>query len=144
MLDEAGLMSFAAPSALKWWVDLAPRFGDLDINGHVNNVAILSYVEEARLDVRRRLNEAGAQGAWVIASSGIRYLAPIPYPCVLRVGVAATHVGSTSFGLGYGVFVGEVCAAVAVSRSVFLDASGQKAPLPPGLAEALRAALPGQ
>lgn len=143
MLDETALMAFSDRSALTWWVDLAPRFGDLDVNGHVNNVAILGYVEEARLDVRRRLQEEGVEGSWVIASSGIRYLSPIGYPAVLQVGVAATHVGSTSFGLGYGVFVCERCAAVAVSRSVFVDVAGRKIPLPAGLSAALRAAMRG-
>lgn len=142
MLDEARMLRLADPAVLRWWAEIPTRFRDLDSNGHVNNVVVLSYVEEARLALRRRLTDpTDPGGGWRIAASAVRYLEPIGYPATLRIGTVPTAVGTTSFGLGYGLFVGGRCVAVAISRSVHVDGTGTKAQLPLALAAALRAAL---
>lgn len=142
MIDERALQRFSDPEALHWWVDVPTRFADLDANGHANNAAVMGYVEEARVSWRRdALDGDASSGRWVVAATAIRYLSPIGYPCTLRVGLVPVSVGTTSFQLGYGVFHAGACMAVAVSRSVHLGASGDKAPLPETLREVLVAAL---
>ena len=37
------------PDAYGWTLDLAPRYGDMDANGHLNNVAFARLFEEARV-----------------------------------------------------------------------------------------------
>ena len=91
-------------------VHVPARWGDMDAYGHVNNVAILSVMEEARVALFGPPPSSGqkptvapqppiplfdlvAEGVQaLIAEHGIRYLAqlpytgepvPVPHPCVL-------------------------------------------------------------
>lgn len=124
MIDEDVLASFSNRDALSFWSQEKIRFQDLDVNGHVNNVAYLAYVEGARLEMRRAILERYDDfefGAWVIASTAIKFLKPTLYPGLIDVGVAPFHAGRTSFTLGYGLFQGSDCVAVAGSRSVQID-----------------------
>jgi acyl-CoA thioester hydrolase len=57
------------------------RWADMDAYGHVNNVAFLRYLEEARIDLMFRLGsaEGGAtfSGGSVVARHEIDYLRPL-------------------------------------------------------------------
>ena len=59
---------------------------------------------------------------------------------MLTVELAPTHVGRTSFTLGYGIFDRDGCVAVALNRSVCVDrATGGKVALAVAVAARLRA-----
>lgn len=113
-------------------VPVQTRFQDVDANGHVNHGVFPAYVEEARLAMRRELLGAGEPDrSWVIAGLALQYLSPLLYPRPLEVGISLVHVGRSSFGLGYGLFVGETCTTIAETRSVYVDkATGKSVPLP--------------
>lgn len=117
------------------------RYADLDPNEHVNHARYLIYLEEARLAFRRLLDrELGLpeQVTWPIAELTIRYRRSAAYPGVLTVELAPVHVGRTSFTLGYGIFDGDGCIAVASNRSVCVDrATGQPIPIQPSVAARL-------
>ena len=118
------------------------RYSDLDPNEHVNHARYLIYLEEARLAFRRLLDrEFGlpAEVTWPIAELTIRYRRSATYPCALTVELAPTHVGRTSFTLGYGIFDGDGCVAVAQNRSVCVDrVSSRPVALPDRVAARLR------
>jgi acyl-CoA thioester hydrolase len=118
------------------------RYSDLDPTEHVNHARYLTYLEEARLGFRRRLNDE--QGlpedvTWPIAELTIRYLRSATYPGSVTVELAPIHVGRTSFTLGYGVFDRDGCVAIAMNRSVCVDrTTGGKVAIPPAVAARLR------
>lgn len=121
------------------------RYADLDPNDHVNHARYLIYLEEARLAFRRLLDrELGlpASVTWPIAELTIRYRRSAAYPGVLTVELAPIHVGRTSFSLGYGVFDGDGCVAVAMNRSVCVDKTvGKPMPIADNVAARLRSML---
>jgi acyl-CoA thioester hydrolase len=77
---------------------IEPRFGDLDVNAHINNVAIASFLEDARV----RFAQANGFKAFspdlatMIASIAIEYLAEAHYPRPLEVHSGIDRLGRTS------------------------------------------------
>jgi acyl-CoA thioester hydrolase len=117
---------FHVSNPARFRIETEIRYSDLDPNEHVNHARYLSYLEEARLAFRRRLDdELGLPDgvAWPIAELTIRYLRSASYPGTLTVELAPIHVGRTSFTLGYGIFDRAGCVAVALNRSVCVDRS---------------------
>ena len=104
-------------------VQVPPRWGDMDAYGHVNNVAILSLLEEARIAVfgpppssgQKPQNlpappiplfgtmPAGVQA--LIAEHGVRYLGQLPYTGEpLEVNVRVEKVSAASVRVGYSIY----------------------------------------
>jgi acyl-CoA thioester hydrolase len=127
------------PSRFRVVVEI--RYADLDPNEHVNHARYLIYLEEARLAFRRELDRACGLPdnlTWPIAELTIRYLRSAAYPGSLTVELAPIHVGRTSFTLGYGIFDGQGCVAVASNRSVCVDrVTGQSMPIPVNIIDRL-------
>jgi acyl-CoA thioester hydrolase len=90
------------------------RFGDMDEEGHLNNVALAGFYEEARVSFLRHhlQSKDGHAFRFVIANMNISYLAEAHYPGDYDVGVGVSKIGHSSFGLGAGLFLGEVCLGV--------------------------------
>jgi acyl-CoA thioester hydrolase len=101
-----------------WRQDII-RFGDLDILGHVNNVAYMVYFETGRIAFLEKLGMApGARDkgpVFVLAHISADYLEELAYPGTVDIGTAVRRVGKSSFHLGHGIFAGGACKAVATS-----------------------------
>lgn len=85
------------------------RWADLDLQGHVNNVAHADYLQEARTDLLRRHAppvgaDASAAGL-VVVRHRLAYLEPIPFRSG-PVGVECwvSEIRAASFTLGYELF----------------------------------------
>lgn len=80
---------------------IAPRFADLDANHHVNNVALASFFQEARINFDRLNGFHGAVTATgrssVVVSVQIDYLAEAFYPDVIEVHVGTMAIGRSSW-----------------------------------------------
>ena len=84
------------------------RWADVDVYGHVNNVAYYSYVDsavngwlmEAIGDDLRRLPSIG-----IVAETGCRYLAEIDFPADVEVGLAVDRIGTSSVVYRFAIFV---------------------------------------
>jgi acyl-CoA thioester hydrolase len=143
MIDENMLLKFADATTMGFWSEQKVRYQDLDTNGHVNNISYLAYVECARIEYRATVTSRFPEeptGAWVIAATAIKFLHPAHYPGSIRIGTTPFHVGRTSFSLGYGLFQGDTCVAVAGSRTVQVDRdTGKPMALPGWLREFLLA-----
>src|SRR5665648_842538 len=113
-------------------VPVPVRWGDLDAYGHVNNVAVLGFLEEARIAAFWRHPDAAEQ-AWptaildagpgsatvtVVARQEIEYLQPIDHRRdPLTVEVWLGRLGGASIEVCY-----EITAVVGGVRTVFVQA----------------------
>lgn len=107
---------------------LQTRYGDMDANRHLNNVAIARLLEEARVRFHGALFgavEAGpalGERAIMIAHLSIDYLAEGRYGADVETGVAVVAVGRTSYRLGIGLF--QDGRAMALADSVMVVRGG--------------------
>ncbi|MDT0301238.1 acyl-CoA thioesterase [Streptomonospora wellingtoniae] len=105
------------------------RFADLDPLNHVNNVRMLTYLEDARIAFLRPDfgTEGGSPfGGLVVARHEIDYLRPILLRSEpLRVETRVTEVRNASFRLAYQICDDDHVYARAVSVLVGYDVQGQ-------------------
>ena len=110
------------------WVPVEVRYGDLDVQGHVNNVTYFTYFEQARVrflaELRQHARGAGlgdAAGAadadsagtaeqigpddipFVVVSAEAIYRRPITALAPVSVGIDCAHMTHTSLALRYAV-----------------------------------------
>lgn len=113
----------ADPADYRYWTDERVRFNDLDVLGHVNNIAYAVYVENARASFLgdTGLWVMGARIANVIVRTEMDYLREVQFPAQLRVGVRVLAVGQRSYTLGIGIFKAEDCVLVARNVIVRFD-----------------------
>jgi acyl-CoA thioester hydrolase len=97
-------------------VSVPVRWGDLDAYGHVNNVAVLGILEQARVQafwdpgapVLPTL-AAGTPIQVVVADAHVTYRRAIPYVQAVDVSVTVPKIGGASFEIAYEIVVdGEV------------------------------------
>ena len=80
---------------------IEPRFGDLDVNLHINNVAMASMMEDAHVRFHRESGyRHGMSGLTsMVASLSIEYLGEGSYPEPVDLSVAVESIGRTSHTL---------------------------------------------
>ncbi len=125
-------------AAYAWSQEIATRFGDLDFNFHLNNVAVAQLYEEGRVRFNTELRDRYPLGRprYLVARVAIDYLGEGAYPAPVTVTLAALRLGTTSWTAGLALFQSGACIGLGESVMVFRGASGP-APLP----EPLRVAL---
>jgi acyl-CoA thioester hydrolase len=104
------------PGRYKVRQTLEPRYGDMDANAHLNNVAIARLFEETRVRTLSGLRDRPARGdpsSMMIAHVGIDYLAEGSYPEPIDAGLAVSAIGRSSFRLALALFQGGVPVALA-------------------------------
>jgi acyl-CoA thioester hydrolase len=102
--DEAWRLD---PAAYPRHLDLEPRYGDMDVNAHLNNVAIARLFEETRVQILSSLRKTpggGDPSSMMIVHVGIDYLAEGRYPGRIDAGLAVTEIGRSSFRLWLALF----------------------------------------
>ncbi len=129
-------------NAYRVFYELATRWRDNDIYGHINNVVYYSYfdstinrylIEQGGLDIHD-----GEHIAYVV-SSGCDYLEAAAYPDSLSVGMKVDKLGNSSVRYGLALFgaAGPAKATGFVVHVFVNRESGRPVPIP----ERLRAAL---
>lgn len=80
-------------------VDVPPRYADLDVMGHINNVAIASLFETGRINFHRQLQahprEQGVR--WLVAAVSINYLDEMHMPHPVTIASGLRRIGNTSW-----------------------------------------------
>lgn len=113
------------------------RFGDIDRQNHVNNLAICSYIECGRVEMREvNFPEIARDpaNAWLVVHFEVSFKASTGYPGTVDVGTAVVRIGTSSYVLGHGVFTGNTCLATAHTTTVFGDRqAGSKRRIPDNL-----------
>ena len=122
---EAERRALAEPATHTLWREDIIRFGDLDVLGHVNNVAYMVFFETGRVAFLERLGRPPRDRehgpVFVLAHIAADYLEELYYPGRVQIGTALRHVGHSSFHLGHGIFVDDHCKAVATSVIVQVE-----------------------
>lgn len=89
------------------------RYQDLDIMGHVNNVAMAGIFETARVRFHRHLgrhpHDSGVR--WLIAAVSLNYLQEAHFPAEITVGSAIGSIGNTSWTVMSAAFQDGECVA---------------------------------
>lgn len=111
---------------------IEPRFGDLDINLHINNVALTGILEDGRVRFHRAsgYHSAIAAMASMVASLSIEYLGQSYYPDPLSIHVGIFRLGRTSYVLDQLVIQREVPVAFAQAVMVCVSKDGAPAEIP--------------
>lgn len=125
------------------FVEVASRFTDVDSFGHVNNIAVASYYEEARARFNasvfgEEVFAGRSSSRLLIARTTVVFLAEAHWPRTFAVGVGVARVGRSSFDLAFGLFDGESCIGTSSVTLILVEGSASTA-LSPGQREALLA-----
>lgn len=117
--------------------EVTTRFADLDINNHINNVAMAAIIEDARVRFHvasgfAKAIPAGSQT--MVVSLTIDYLAQAYYPHPLKVHSGLSAVGERSLRLRHLLTQNDRPVALAEAVAVHV-VGGKAAPLPENLRE---------
>ncbi len=117
------------------------RYGDMDANGHLNNLALESLHENARATMNRSLfpdiyDVATRRLRLVTSQNAVHFLAEAHWPAVIHTGAGVGRIGRTSFVASTGLFIEDSCIGVCDTVLVLL---GDDGPVP--LSDDARAAL---
>lgn len=117
-------------------VDLPIFYGDLDPNGHLNNVAFGRFFEQARVMSHRAagmsalLHEEGSK--FLVARVSIDYLHEVHFGSALHVRCRVTNLGTSSIQEQQAAWQGGRCVALAEVTMVYVKDS-RSAPLSPAV-----------
>lgn len=110
-------------------ITIAPRFADMDILRHLNNLALAECHEEAR--VRFLCTLFGEDFLFrkrpyrlLIAHAGYDYLHEAHYPLPLKAHVAISRLGHTSFDLALALFQEGRCVCLCDVTGVVVNENG--------------------
>jgi acyl-CoA thioester hydrolase len=105
------------------------RFGDLDIRGHINNVSIVQYTEDARVafqmeTVGPEIYRADSPVRVVVAQMTVHFISEGFFPAPIEAGVGIGRIGNSSYLLCCGLFQDGRCIAVQDSSMVYMSSNG--------------------
>ena len=79
-------------------------WGDMDAFGHVNNVIYYRYIESARLYYLDHLKILQQDVLTVIASNQCKYIRPVVYPDILKIGVRVEELRNSAMRMHYLIY----------------------------------------
>lgn len=79
-------------------------WGDMDAFGHVNNVIYYRYIENARLYYLNHLKILQQDVLTVIASNQCKYIRPVVYPDILKIGVRVEELRNSAMRMHYLIY----------------------------------------
>ncbi|MDB5964637.1 MAG: acyl-CoA thioesterase [Polaromonas sp.] len=131
-------------SAYRAFRDIATRWSDNDVYGHVNNVVYYSWfdtavngllIEQGTLDIH------GGSVIGLVIETQCNYFAPLAFPEPVVAGIRVARIGSSSVRYEVGLFPADAsapCAARGHFIHVYVDRITRRpAPLPAGLLSVL-------
>lgn len=89
------------PTRYPFSCSIETRFGDVDLNRHINNVALVGLLEEGRVRFHRASGYIGALGdtTSMVASLAVEFLGQSYFPAPIDLHVAPSRLGRTSYRL---------------------------------------------
>jgi acyl-CoA thioester hydrolase len=121
-------------------IDLPIFYGDLDTNGHVNNVALGRYFEMGRFESHRRIGIGRTSrqfgGHMLVAHVAVDYLGEVHFGSPLHVRTRVVKIGRTSIGEEQAAWQNDACVAICESVAAYRK-DGAAAELPDIMRELL-------
>jgi acyl-CoA thioester hydrolase len=141
MSESATAVDLSDRASFDFWHEDMLRFGDVDRQDHVNNVAFSSFCENGRV----RFLEAvvrpliGPGDIYALVRIALDFRREVHYPGTVETGTRVLRVGRSSVTLGQGLFNEGHCVVLAEAVVVLMDAVTRKSkPFPPEAAAALQ------
>lgn len=111
------------------------RFGDVDANGHLNNLALESLHENARAEFNERIfpgvyRPANRSIRLVSANNVVHFLAEVHWPASIDTGLGIGRLGRTSYVVSTALFVGDKCVSLCDTVLVMLGPERGDGPIP--------------
>ncbi len=105
------------------------RYGDMDANGHLNNLALEALHESARAEFNARIFPGIYQPEartvrLVTATNVVHFLSEVHWPVTIDTGLGIGRIGRTSFVSSTALFVGENCVGLCDTVLVLLGDDG--------------------
>ncbi|WP_020648853.1 acyl-CoA thioesterase [Solimonas variicoloris] len=117
-----------------YFFELATRWSDCDMLGHVNNARFFTFDESARLDYFEPLvggDRFVNGGGFILAHIECDFLEQLHHPATVRLGYRVRRIGRSSMNTEGALFDGERLVAVTRSVLVWFDYRDNKPqPLP--------------
>ncbi|PRY62109.1 acyl-CoA thioesterase [Glycomyces artemisiae] len=111
-------------------VDVALRWSDMDVFGHVNNNKFMVLLEEARVAMMfDKAEDAGLSGfreGVVVARHEVDFLLPVVVPAETRVELWVERIGNSSFTFAYELFANGKLALKAKTVMVPFNTESQR------------------
>ncbi|MHA6780814.1 thioesterase family protein [Pseudonocardia saturnea] len=121
-----------AREAYPFRLDIRTRFGDIDTNRHVNNVALagwyLDALAELHLDVLGYPSGGPLDGLQP-SSLAVQYLAEVHYPGIYQLRVGVLDLDDDTVGYACGLFDGPRCIGLAEARGAHNAPGGDGDPV---------------
>jgi acyl-CoA thioester hydrolase len=113
---------------------IATRYGDMDANAHLNNLALESLHENARATMNQGLYpdayRSGPRRLRLVTSqNAVHFLAEAHWPVTIQTGAGVGRIGRTSYVASTGLFVDGACIGVCDTVLVLLGNDGPE-PIP--------------
>jgi acyl-CoA thioester hydrolase len=112
----------------RFWTQVVLRFSDMDVMGHVNNVAFVSFYQEARVRFHQYLygKEAASADAdrLILAHLSVDFLREAHHPGTVDIGLGVLRTGRTSYTLAMAMFEGDECLGLSDAVMVTAGAAG--------------------
>jgi acyl-CoA thioester hydrolase len=127
------------------FVEIATRWGDNDVYGHVNNAVYYAYfdtVVNRFLIERGLLDLAGSPAIGIVVETGCRFHRPLVFPDAIDAGLRVAKIGNSSVRYELGLFRrgDPLVAASAHFVHVYVDRAARRpVPVPPEVRTALEA-----
>lgn len=127
--------------------EVAVRWGDMDLLGHVNNIMYLQYFETARVEYMGRAGLGPPGPAWrdhgfIVASLTCHFRAPVTYPDTVSVGARVSALGEDRMVIEHAIFSPKLGRVAAEGEALMISyeyASGRRMPIPGSVRDAILA-----
>ena len=119
------------PASYPVAIELQTRFQDMDINGHLNNVAFAALFESGRVLLNRQvrpLDERPSNERTMVAAVEINYLAEGNFPDPVEISTGIGRLGTSSWTIVQAMFQNGGCIATC-DTVVVCRTDGQAKPL---------------
>lgn len=137
-IDRSRLTNATFPAR----VEIATRFDDLDMQGHVNNVAFAALFQEASIAFNKAHIRPHVEPDAAILVGGlfIDYVGQMYYPAPAEIDTGVLEIGRSSYVFGHRMRQGERITALCEVNFILGNTNGS-IPLPDGARRSLEAAM---
>lgn len=134
--DSPHILRTGQPSAERRRHDAYPftatmqaRYGDMDVNGHLNNLALESVHEDLRAHLNRRVfpdiyDVDHRDYRLVTAQNVVHFLAEAHWPATITASAGIGHIGRSSFVASTALFIDDKCISTCDSTLVLVRSAG--------------------